>query len=168
MTERSTRRARLKCTEAEEANWSLKMILKAGVGTNTVEEYSQSRASKGRWEYRGEERRKQFVKEEMESIIAESDIKVRGLKLIRKNLSNDLRSQISHNMFRRKMAKILDQCKIRSQERRTAASERMVWLLKKYGGVRDDFVVTVEVSEYGDCKLFKKNPVCEREESSGQ
>ena len=101
------------------------------------------------------------------SIITDSDIKVRGLKLMRTNLSNDLRSQISRNMFRRKMAEILDQCKIRSQERRTAASERMVWLLKKYGGVRDDFVVTVEVSEYGDCKLFKKNQVCEREESSG-
>ena len=70
-------------------------------------------------------------------------------------------------MFRRKMIKILDQCKIRRQESRTAANERMVWLLKKYGGVRDDFVVNEEVSEYGDCKLFKKNPVCEREESSG-
>ena len=66
------------------------------------------------------------------------------------------------------MIKILDQCKIRRQESRTAANERMVWLLKKYAGVRDDFLVNVEVSEYGDCKLFKKNPVCEREESSGQ
>ena len=34
--------------------------------------------------------------------------------------------------------------------------------------VRDDCVVNVEVSEYGDCKLFKKNPICYREGSSGQ
>ena len=41
----------------------MKSIWKAGVGTNTVEEYSLSRAGKGRWVNRGEEGRKQVVRE---------------------------------------------------------------------------------------------------------
>ena len=43
-TERSTRRAWLKSIESEESNRLLKRLLKEGVGTAEVEEYSQSEA----------------------------------------------------------------------------------------------------------------------------
>ena len=79
-TERSLRRVWIKCTEAEETNRKLKKLIVAKVGTNAIEAHSRSRAGRDKWVNRGEEGRKQVVMDELESILADSNCKVKKLK----------------------------------------------------------------------------------------
>ena len=60
-TERSVKRTWEKCTEAEEVNRLFKKLLAEGVGTDSIEKYSRSKAGREKWVNRGEEGRKQVV-----------------------------------------------------------------------------------------------------------
>ena len=65
------------------------------------------------------------------------------------------------------MSKILEACKATREEKRKEADDKVLWLKKKYGRVRDEFVVPVEIQEYGECRVFKSDEVIVAEESSG-
>ena len=101
-TERSIRRIWKNCTEAEEANRMLKILVSEGRGTGGVEAYSRGRAGRERWENRGEPGRVQVVKEEMSSRIDNSNVKVRDLKKLRKDKTNEFRRTLSQNIFKLK------------------------------------------------------------------
>ena len=98
-TERSMRRAWIKCTEAEESNRMLKRLVSARVGTNAIESYSYCGAGRERWRNRGEEGRKQVVVEELQSRVLDSDFKVGKLKTERKKMSNKFKAKVKHNAF---------------------------------------------------------------------
>ena len=72
-----------------------------------IEAQSRSKAGKAKWVNRGEEGRKQVVMDELESILADSNCKVKKLKLERKSNTTKFNNKISHNIFRRKTSKIL-------------------------------------------------------------
>ena len=166
-TERSLRRVWIKCTEAEETNRKLKKLIAAKVGTNAIEAYSRSRAGRDKWANRGEEGRKQVVLDELESITLDSDCKVKNLKNERKSKTSKFKTQVSHNIFRRKLSRILACCKLKRDTARKIHDDSVEWLKKKYGERVDNYKVPSEVNEFGDCKVFKSNPDMKPEEPSG-
>ena len=166
-TERSIRRIWKNCTEAEEANRMLKILVSEGRGTGGVEAYSRGRAGRERWEDRGEVGRLQVVKEEMLSRIDNSNAKVRGLKKKRREETNKFRMSLPQNVFKRRMRKILEFAKDTRNTARQEQDQKVIWVGQKYGQKVDDFEVPSEVSEYSDCRIFQKNPEVVTEEVTG-
>ena len=167
VTERSVRRLWEKCMEAEEANRMLKKVVEEGVWTNCVEAYSRSKAGRERWVNRGEEGRVQVARDEMKSRVLDSDYKVRGLKRDRKLKTNIFKQSISHNIFRRKLSKILEFCQSGRESARAKVNEKVMRLKLKYGEVKDDFDVPVEIKEFSKCEMFQKNVKMKPDEPSG-
>jgi hypothetical protein len=156
-TERSLRRVWVKCTEAEETNRKLKKLKLARVGTNAIEAYSHSKARRDKWVNRGEEGRKQVVVDELESIVLDSDCKVKNIKIERKNQTLKFKKEVSHNIFRRKLAKILACYKLKRDNARVIHDDSVEWLKKKYGERMDKFVVPSEVDEFRSVRY--SNPI---------
>ena len=48
---------------------------------------------------------------------------------------------------------------------RQIQDQKVRWIKKKFGKPKDDFVVPEEVEEYSDCRVFKKHPLVELEDS---
>ena len=167
LTERSIRRIWKNCVEAEEANNMLKILVSEGRGTEKVEVYSRGRAGRERWEDRGEAGRLKVVKEEMLSRIDNSDSKVRGLKSKRKTETNKFKLSMNHNMFRRKMKKILEFASSAREVARSVQNQKVAWVRKKYGNCVPEVSVPESVGDYKECKVFKNDPDVELEESSG-
>ena len=166
-TERSIRRLWIKCTEAEETNRKIKKLILAKVGTATIEEMSRSKTGRAKWVNRGEGGRKQVVLNELETILDESNCKVKSIKQERKSKTFIFKNQISHNIFRRKMSKILATCKVKREQARRIHDESIEWLKKKYGGINDEYEVPSEASKYEECKIFKNDHGMKPEEPSG-
>ena len=135
--------------------------------TNCVEAYSRGKAGMGRWVNRGEEGRKQVCCEEMKSRVLDSDFKVRGLKKERKTTTNKYKQRVSHNIFRRKLSKILEFCQSGRESARAKADEKVRILKIKYGGMKDEFDVPVEIREFSKCEMFQKNAKMKSEDPSG-
>ena len=95
------------------------------------------------------------MKEEMLSRIANSDAKVRGLKNKRKTKTNEFKLSMNHNMFRRKMKKILEFASSARDIARRVQNQKVVWVRKKYGKHVDEFSVPENVSMYKECSVFK-------------
>ena len=106
-TESSLRKAWVKCIEAEEVNRMFHKLLAEGVGTDKIECASRNKEGREKWRNRGEEGRKQVVQEEVRTRIMDSTCKVRVLKLERSKVTNKFKKEVSNNIFRRKMAKLL-------------------------------------------------------------
>ena len=140
-TERSVRRVWIKCTEAEETNRMLKRLVVTKVGTNAIEAYSHSKVGWDKWVNRGEEGRKQVVLDQLQSRVLYSNCKVKKFKSERKVLTNKFKNQVSHNVFRRKISKILSTCKIKRNNARGRHDDKVKLMKKKYGGEVDNFVV---------------------------
>ena len=98
-----------------------------------IEAQSRSKAGKAKWVNRGEEGRKQVVMDELESILADSNCKVKKLKLERKSNTTKFKNKVSHNIFRRKMSKILASCKAKRDAARKIHDKSVEWLKRKYG-----------------------------------
>ena len=166
-TERSVRRTWKNCVEAEEANRMLKNLVSEGRATGGVEAYSWGRAGKERWADRGEAGRVQVMKEEMLSRVDNSNAKVRGLKKLRKDKTNEFRNSLSQNVFKRTMRKILEFAKNTRDIARQEQDQQVRWVRKKFGRQIDDFTVPDEINEYSSCKMFQENPEVKCDEVSG-
>ena len=167
MTESSLRKAWVKCIEAEEVNRMFQKLLAEGVGTDKIECASRNKEGREKWRNRGEEGRKQVVQDEVRTRIMDSTCKVRDLKVERSKATNKFKKEVSNNIFRRKMAKLLEFCKIKREAVRCVHDKKVAWMRTKYGRVRDDFCVPEEVNEYKECKVFKCDPVMKPEAPSG-
>ena len=110
MTERTVRKVWERCMKAEETNRMLKKLVGEGAWTNSVEAYSHAKAGKAKWVNRGELGRRQVCVDEIKSRVTDSDFKVRGLKQERKLTTNKFNQEVRHNIFRRKLSKILKFC----------------------------------------------------------
>ena len=120
LTDSSLEKAWMKCVQAEEANSYFKKLLAEGVGTNQIEYASRSKAGRAKWENRGEEGRRKVVSSDIEALIVDSACKVRKLKQIRKQRTNEMKNFVSNNVFKRKMEKIFEKCRVRRISLRTA------------------------------------------------
>ena len=111
-TERLMRKAWGKCTEIEETNRMLKRLVTARVGLSSVEAFSWGVAGKAKWVNRGEVGRVQVVHEEMTSRVDDSNFKVSKFKKERSKITDKFKGMVSHNVFRRKLSRILSFCKM--------------------------------------------------------
>ena len=166
-TERSMWKVWGKCTEAEEVNRMLKRLVQARVGLSSVEAYSHGVAGRAKWANRGEVGRIQVVIEEMQSRVDDSNVKVTKLKRERKDKTNKYKGMVSHNIFRRKMSKVFSYCKSKRDKARKMHDNKVVGLVKKYGGEDDNFKLPDDVREYEKCKMFEKNIKVTPEDPSG-
>ena len=115
----------------------------------------------------GEVGRVQVVVEEMQSRVEDSNCKVSKLKRERRNVSNKYKGMVSHNSFRRKMTKILSYCKVKRENARRMHNNKVMGLVKKYGGDDDNFELPDDVKEFEKCKIFEKNVKMKPEDPSG-
>ena len=99
--------------------------------------------------------------------VADSKVKVRNLKIQRTRKTKNFKNKSSQNVFRRQMSKILESCKATRELKRKEADGKMFRLKKKYGNVKDEVVVPVEIQEYGECRVFQSDDGILAEESSG-
>ena len=132
-----------------------------------IEAQSRSKAGKAKWVNRGEEGRKQVVLDELKSRILDSNFKVKNLKSERKSITNIFKKQTSHNIFRRKLSKILEFSKFKRDTARAKHDEKVKRLKMKHGRIKDEFVVPDEISEFSECRMFQSNPDVKPEEPSG-
>ena len=157
LTERTVRKVWERCMKAEEANRMLKKLVREGVWTNSVEAYSHAKAGKAKWANRGELGRRKVCVDEIQSRVTDSDFKVRGLKQERKQTTNKFKQEVSHNVFRRKLAKILKFCQVGRDSARSNYDEKVRHLKIKYGEAVDEFEIPSEINEFSECEIFKKN-----------
>ena len=167
MTERTVRKVWERCMKAEETNRMLKKLVGEGVWTNSVEAYSHAKAGKAKWVNRGELGRRQVCVDEIRSRVTDSDFKVRGLKQERKLTTNKFKQEVRHNIFRRKLSKILKFCQDGRDFARSNYDEKVRHLKVKYGEAVDEFEVPSEISEFSKCEIFKKNVKMKPDEPSG-
>ena len=147
-TESSLKKAWVKCMQAEEANNYFKKLLAEGVGTNQIEYSSKSKAGRAKWENRGEEGRKQIVSNEVKTLVLDSACKIRKLKEIRRNMTEDLKRVVSNNVFKRRMGKIFEELRVKREILRSAHDKNVEWMKLKHGRMKDEFCVPDEVSEF--------------------
>ena len=103
----------------------------------------------------------------MQSRVKDSKAKVRNLKLSRQNKTKEFRSQVSQNIFKRKMRKILEACKAERVAKRKQHDKKIMGLKLKYGRHKDEYKLASEISEYGMCEIFKDAPDMKPEDPSG-
>ena len=74
-----------------------------------------------------------------------------------KNQTLKFKKEVSHNIFRRKLAKILACYKLKRDNARVIHDDSVEWLKKKYGERMDKFVVPSEVDEFRSVRY--SNPI---------
>ena len=82
-------------------------------------------------------------------------------------ITNQFKREVSHNIFRRKLSKILKFCQDGRDAARAKYDDKVRHLKKKYGEAIDDFVVPNEISEFSECEIFKKNVKMKPDEPTG-
>ena len=80
------------------------------------------------------------------------------LKSERKSITNIFKKQTSHNIFRRKLSKILEFSKFKRDTARVNHDEKVKRLKMKHGRIKDEFVLPDEISEFSECRMFQSNP----------
>ena len=122
----------------EEIDSMLNKVVSEGVWTNEVEAHSWSTDGRGKWENRGEEGRREVVRDEMISRVKDSKAKVIGLKISRQFKTEEFRNQVSQNIFKQKTRKILENCKREREAKRDQYDNKLKWLKHKYWRVKDE------------------------------
>ena len=166
LTERSLRRTWIKSTRLEETNRMLNKLVSEGGWLNDVEALSWRSAGRSKWESRGEVGRRCFILEEMLAKVRESKSRVQIVKKSRQSETEIFRTQVSQNIFKRKMREILSSCKtLRESRRKEHDSKVMGW----DGRLKDDpeYELPDEIKEFAKCEIFKKSPSMKKEEPSG-
>ena len=97
----------------------------------------------------------------------DSNFKVTKLKRERKDASTKYKGMVSHNVFRRRMTKIFSYCKTKRDKARRMHDNKVLGLVKKYGGDDDNFKLPDDVKEFEKCKMFEKNVKVTPEDPSG-